>query len=221
MDNRLKRFGIKFGILVGALLILTFPPSAHADDFQIWTHLSFSKKFKPSKFILKWGMENRFDKDASRYGTFNTTIGFNYAFFKWFDMGPHFRFEKKRGKDGEYRPFLEFNLTAPPDLIKIKNRQRTEFRIFPDKFHFRYRNRTQFSHLFNNRPVSFRPFFEDEFFVQTGDGFNENRLAAGTQFGFADNHVFWELYYRWQRKKESDGSWVNNHILGTGVGLKF
>lgn len=201
--------------------IFSIPRNARSDDFQIWTEVKFSKKFKPSKFTLLWAMENRVKNDATQYFLFNTTIGFSYAFFKWFQIAPQYRFEKKVGSDGENRPLLDIVFQTPWQPIQVKNRQRFEFRIFPDMERFRYRNRTTLFHKFKDEKVTYSPYIQDEFFLETNNGgFNENRLDVGNTFGFFKDRIKFALYYRWQRKLSS-GVWANNYILGTILGFHY
>jgi hypothetical protein len=224
MGYVLKKLGVFLGLFFIILNLTVLAGRAQAEDFQLWTQVQITKKFSPSKFTLLWAAENRLDMDASRYQTFNTTLGFSYEVFPWFSIGPYYRFEKKRGKPAEQRFFPELVFRAPTKPIEIKNRQRFEVRIFPDtdEVLFRYRNLTQFSHKFKTKPVSFRPFFQDEIFYQPQDGgFNENRLDAGNAFGFLDDFIHFVLYYRWQHKEESNGTWAENHILGTNLTFSF
>lgn len=217
----LRGVGISLLSLMLAIGFLLIPFRVQADDFQIWTQVQFSKNFKPSKFTLKWSTENRLKNDGTQYFLFNTTVGFYYGVYKWFKLGPYYRFEQKIGKTGEQRPFLEVVFAAPWEPVKIKNRQRYEIKIFPgEKTQFRWRNLIQFSHLFKEKPVSYRPFIQDEIFIQSGTGFSENRLDVGNAFGFLQDHIKLVFYYRWQRKI-SDDAWTNNHILGTSLAFIY
>lgn len=216
-----KKWITVFGFILLFQPLPVFSGVGHAEDFQLWTQLSISKAFSPSKFTLDWATENRFDMDASRYHLFNTTLGFHYDVFPWFSIGPYYRYEKKRGKPGENRFFPQLVFKAKTKPVEIKNRQRFEVRFFPDETRFRYRNLTQFAHKVKTRPVSFKPFVQDEFFYEPQNGgINENRLDAGNAFGFLKDFLNFTLYYRWQHKQDG-ASWVENHILGTSLGLHF
>ncbi len=216
------------GIILGTLTLFCFfagfsgffAPEAQGGDFQVWTELKYSHRFKPSKFTLKWSMENRFRDQATEHFTFNTTLGFDYKFFKWLSAGSYYRYEKKKGKAGENRPFFEVVLKTPWKPVVVKNRQRFEIRIFPDDTWFRYRNLTQISHYFGERPVSYTPYIQDEVFIEQGVGFNENRLDVGNAFGVLNDQLAFAFYYRWQRK-ESGNMWENNHIFGTSVAIHY
>jgi len=211
------------GLILTGLACLSFwgkMPPAQAGDFQVWTELKYSHTFKPSHFTLRWASENRFRDTATEHFTFNTTLGFDYAFLNWFSLGPYYRYEKKRGNPGENRPFVEVVFKTPWKALRIQDRQRYEIRIFPDDTRFRFRNRIKLSHYFGERPVSYTPFVQDEIFVEQGHGFNENRLDVGNSFGVWQDRLSFTLYYRWQRK-ESGGSWENNHILGTALGVHY
>ncbi len=196
---------------------------AYTKDFQLWTELKYAHPFGKSPWTLHWATENRFANNGTDYFLFNTTIGFDYKWLKWFKTGFFYRYEKIQDRDGENRifPSAEFNNALGP--IIINNRQRFEFRFFPDEFRFRYRPRIKISHPFKTSPVSFTPFVSNEFFVEPqNDWYNQNRFDVGNSFGFYRDHITFDLFYRLRSDKNLDGAgWFQNHILGTSLGLKF
>lgn len=208
-------------LLVSCPLVGSSSLWAKDNDFQFWTELKYNHKLKDSKFSLHWAMENRFQNDASDYFLFNTTLGFYYQIIKYIKMGMFYRVEKKEDSDWENRvmPQIEFSANLGP--VKLSDRNRFEFRFFPDDFRFRYRNEAKVAHKIKTEPVSFTPYVSDEVFFETEKGgFNENRLKIGNAFGFLKDRLDFDLYYLLQRK-DSNGIWSTNHILGTSLSVNY
>ncbi len=218
-------------LALAASLGLSFPELAAADhQFQLWTELKFSKKIDGSPFTFQWATENRFRNDGGfEYFLFNTTVGFEAQFWKWFRPGLLFRLEKGDAKDTETRVMPQFEVVNSLGPIEIADRNRFEFRFFwgdpGDDWRFRYRNRLKLGHKFKSKPVSYNPYVSDEIFIETGSGnrgFNQNRAAIGNVFGFCEDHIKFDLYYMLRTdKSSSSGDWSHAHVLGTSLGFKY
>lgn len=210
-------------ILILGLLLL---PSwrVQAGDFQLWTELKYSHTFPDKKFTLRWAEENRFYNDASKYGLFNTTLGFDYRVLKWLRPGYLQRVQKELGDPTEIRFIPQLEFLVPLGPIQFEDRNRFELRLFTNgDFRFRYRNRVRFSHTFNTSPISFTPFVSNDIFIET-ERTNpvQNRFVVGNGFGFAKEHIIFELYYMLQSRREQNGpGWIQNQILGTSLGFKY
>ncbi len=193
-------------------------------DFQVWTELKYAHTFPDKKLTLRWATENRFFDNATDYGLFNTTLGFDYRVFKWFRPGYFQRVEKKIGSPTELRLMPQIEFLAKLGPIQFEDRNRFELRFFTDDtFRFRYRNRVKFGHTFKTSPVSFTPYVSDEIFLETQrSNPTQNRAIVGNEFGFCKDHISFGLYYLLQTEKNQKGpGWMNNHILGTSLGFKY
>lgn len=198
--------------------------SQAAGDFQVWTELKYSHTFPDKKFTIRWAEENRFFNDATKYGLFNTTLGFDYRVLKWLRPGYFQRIEKEIGKPTEIRfmPQVEFFASMGP--IQFEDRNRFEIRLFTNgDFRFRYRNRVRFSHTFSTSPVSFTPYTSDEIFLETErNNPSQNRFIVGNSFGFLKDHISFDLYYMLQSRRNADTpGWIQNQVLGTSLGFKY
>jgi len=217
MNKRLRIFLFLTILLLGAR-------SAAAGDFQLWTEVKYAHTFPDKKLTLRWAEENRFFNDVTKYGLFNTTLGFDYRVFKWFRPGYFQRVEKKIGSPTEIRfmPQLEFLANLGP--IQFEDRNRFELRFFTEgDFRFRYRNRVKLAHLFKTSPVSFTPYVSEEIFLETmRKNPSQNRLIAGNSFGFLKDHISFDLYYMLQSEKDQKNSgFIQNQVIGTSLGFKY
>ena len=220
----LKKSGKWFGVflLLNGLMIL--PGIAKADDFQLWTEVKYAHTFPDKKLTLRWAEENRFFNDVSKFGLFNTTLGFDYRVFKWLRPGYFQRIEKKIGSPTEVRFIPQLEFFAPMGPIQFEDRNRFEVRVFTDNdVRFRYRNRFKFGHTFQTSPVSFTPYVSDEIFIETErTNPSQNRAIAGNSFGFAHDHIIFDLYYMFKSDKNNGApGWTNANVLGTSLGFKY
>jgi uncharacterized protein DUF2490 len=211
-------------LLMSILLAGSQVSWAKNSDFQLWTELKYAHTFPDNKLTLRWAEENRFFNDVSKYGLFNTTLGFDYRVLKWLRPGYFQRIEKKVGSPTEFRliPTLEFLTHMGP--IQFEDRNRFEVRMFTDDdVRFRYRNRAKFGYTFKTSPVSFTPYISDEIFVETErTNPDQNRAIVGNGFGFCKDHITFDLYYLLRSdKNQGKSGWTNINVLGTSLGFKY
>jgi hypothetical protein len=222
----LKKLGKWIGVFVVFYHLILSPGIARADDFQLWTEVKYAHTFPEhdKKFTIRWAEENRFFNDVSKYGLFNTTLGFDYKVLKWFRAGYFQRIAKKVGDPTEFRliPTVEFLVSPGP--IQFEDRNRFEVRIFSnEEVRFRYRNRVKFGHTFKTSPVSFTPYVSEEIFIETEHANpSQNRLIAGNSFGFAHDRITFDLYYLWRSDKNNGKpGWTQTNAIGTSLGFKY
>lgn len=206
-----------------ALILLSWSAQVQAvGDFQLWTELKLAHPFGKSPWTLHWATENRFGEDASKYITFNTTLGFDYKAFKWLKGGLFYRYEKNRGKAGENRIFPQADLTTMFGHVELSTRQRFEIRLFPDDTRFRYRTRFKVGVPVAASPLSYKPYVSEELFVEPGHGgLNQTRFIVGNTFGFRKDKITFDLYYLLRRDENNPNPWTNRHVLGTSLAFKI
>jgi hypothetical protein len=213
---------ILFLVLLACLTAL--PGVGKADEFQVWTELKYAHTFPDKKLTLRWATENRFIKDATMYGLFNTTLGFDYKVLKWLRPGYFQRIEKKIGGSTEFRLMPQVEFFAPLGPIQFEDRNRFEVRLFSDgDVRFRYRNRLKFSHTFKTSPVSFTPYVSEEILLETErSNPSQNRAMVGNSFGFCKDHISFDLYYMFKSDKNNGApGWTNFNVLGSSLGFKY
>jgi hypothetical protein len=211
-------------ILLLLVVIIFGSRGLRANDFQLWTEFRISHTFPDKKLSIRWAEENRFYNDATTYGLFNTTLGFDYLVWKWFRPGFYYRVEKRIGNPTENRLMPQFEFLTKLGPIFIEDRNRFEIRIFTQgDVRYRYRNRFRFGHTFKNSPVSFTPYASDEIFVETErTNPNQNRAIVGNEFGFHHDKITLALYYMLRSDKNQGApGWTQTQVLGTSLGFKF
>ena len=190
------------------LLLLLFPlQNVSAREFQFWVRNITTQKLSP-----KWTLENQF---AARFRDSARRIFFYYGEWNiarelpsdWkFVIGYRHLLVRVIANDWRTIPFPHFSLTK---TIKQKgftfsNRNRLEY-LFNIKT-WRYRNRIEFRLPFYFTCWKLRPFVSNEFFIQEGRSFNQNRLQIGIKKGVAS------VSYQWRADRVLM-QWISTDVL--------
>lgn len=172
----MRATGLVVAILVGAAR------AAPAGEFQLWTEFGVEGPVAANLHIGARS-EARFTDDASRVGLYSWNLGLAYAWHEHFVGALEFLQEYTRSNGGfatENRPQITLTWVDVLRGLEVSDRNKFEGRLFEaSEDQFRYRNRAQAVLPLRLWPRGPRPFISEEIFVETGAGFNQNRLSSG------------------------------------------
>jgi len=218
-------------LIIFAVLMLSHPAYGR-DDFQYWSQLSL-KAYQGEKFDVTLFSDARFMNDANKLGLYFFSPRLLYHYSKNLDFGLNYTYIQSRSTsstavDDSYnwqnRAEVEINPQwAPADWLKIKMRNRVEFRWIDAKGadNTRYRQRWAFTIPVKNSARIKSVYCNSEMFYDFKNRkINENRtIPAGMKFKVNDRMDLDVFYMIQSRKGSSD--WSSNQILGTLVSIEF
>jgi hypothetical protein len=193
-------------------------------DFQIWnTDYQDIEVIKNVKLAME--QEFRFGENASEVYYQHYDWGAVFSFDKMLDIALGYRLtldKYKRKWREEDQP--NANATFKFDLwkFKIDDRNRIEYRHFRFKEDFvRYRNKFGIKLPLDFMKIKISPYASDEIFIASDStGFNENRLAAGIEFGLT-KYVKADIYYMFKSNRIKGDKWNSANVLGTKIKIAF
>lgn len=202
------------------------------DDFQYWQRLQF-KAIDTKYFDFTTYGELRFAEDASDFHFWQTSQKFQFDPIKHLSLGinyTHLQEEvldsRTRKDEFKYHNRLEleinpyFNIT---DYVKVKNRNRMEFRWIEDRGsdNARFRHLWQVEVPIKGVLILQSVYTNDELFYDFNrEQFTQNRwIPGGITLGIYKKNVL-RIFYMVQSVKGRP-DWSSNQILGTHVELAF
>lgn len=212
-------------------LSLIGPTLAYAeDDFQYWSRYALKaidtqyldytsywefRVFDDASDISLWYASQRFNVDAHQY----LGLGLNYTYLE--------NEVTKGGGEEEFKYQHRLELEITPrwqykDGIKLKNRNRMEFRWIEDQGsdNGRYRQMWALEIPTKKIPIVKSIYANNEFFFDLNkEKYNQNRLVPfGIIIDLPGKSSF-QLFYMIQSIKKTD--WHSNQILGSQINIKF
>ncbi len=191
-------------------------------DFQLWDTTGFSFDLNKD-WKVTFEEELRFQDEGSRLYYHHSELGFVYSgYADWVDFGLNYRqvFSRNSTDDWvtENRPHVNITLKTKLAGLNLSDRSRLEFRDRNEKDDiWRYRNK--FTVKFPKLAIlQMQPYIADEVFINLNqEGYNNNRLYAGSSFELVKN-IKADIFYMWQSTKSNGG---RKDINVLGFKLKF
>lgn len=171
--------------------------------------------------------EFRVGDNISKLFYVHTIVGIYYNPFSWLSIMPAYEqlFLRRRGLDDwfpVYDPFLQVLFTKETGKWIFRNRSRFEY-VMPDNGisnnFFLYRNLCLVVFPFRLTKLNIEPFFDEEVFFSSRDGFDQFRLTGGFQTPILRELAI-DLYYRYRGLKRQSG-WVFHNIIGVNFAITF
>ncbi|MBX7066324.1 MAG: DUF2490 domain-containing protein [Parachlamydiales bacterium] len=185
------------------------------NDVQLWLTDSFVKQIHP-RCTLYLSNEWRIGDNISKLFYVYVQGTSRFALTDRIDFAPGFRqawnlqLNKWRL---EYEPLAEIYFHAG-NFVQFRNRISYVIREARNNI-WQYRGRLRF----NLDYWQVRPFFSEEVFVMSHDGFNQNRTIGGVNVPlFGRSNI--DLYYM-LRFLKSAGTWTHQHVFGGWVYFQF
>jgi hypothetical protein len=162
--------------------------------------------------------------DEPEHSYNSTDMELNYKFRKWLFGGVAYRKIYTLGDSlwsKEDRTHLQGTLKWAFGGWKLGNRVRLEYRNKQDAdAYLRFRDKLELKSPWKLSGLEANPYVADEIFIEEGDGFNANRIYAGTVLKLSE-HIFLNVYYLLEIKK-GEGDWDQYvHAPGTTLRLKY
>lgn len=185
------------------------------NDVQFWFTDSFVKPVHPRcTFYLsnEWRIGDNVSKLFYVYvqGTSKIALTEKIDFAPGFRQAWNLQLNKFRL---EYEPLVEVYFHSK-NFIQFRSRMSYVIREARNNiWQYRGRIRVQFADW------RYRPFFSNEVFVMTHDGFNQNRSVVGINVPLF-KRTNTDLYYM-LRFLKSAGSWTHQHVFGTWINFQF
>jgi len=216
--NRSVLFCFMFMLL---MLGTEVSPAFARDDWQFW-HSYHLKASLMENLQFRVAGEQRLRDDFSDSFLAHVDTGFLWKPLSFFEIGPHFRYEREKksgAKHGnETRYYLEAHLKAMFKGIQFQNRGRIEYRNKSTTDTWRYRNRFKLGYGIPVKKIKFTPYVSEEIFFETrSQGMNQNRFSVGLTTHL-NKHIAISLYYLLKSKRSGTG-WNEDHVLGTSLGV--
>jgi hypothetical protein len=222
----------KLGIFV--ILIVLLSNSAFAeDDFQYWSRFSIKPlDTKYVDFVNYWDL--RFMNDVTDFDLWFTSQKLIIDPIKHLSLGINYTYLESdtlnsRTKKEEFKQQQRFELEMNPYFnvgrwLKVKNRNRMEFRWIEDKGS----DNTRFRHLWHFEvPINKVRFLKsvyannEIFYEFEREKFAENRATPiGLKFPVFKKTTF-QIFYMIQSRKSVRGDWSSNQVLGTYLDIAF
>lgn len=214
-------------------LLALWPIRAGAsDDLQSWS-LWTLETHRAGKFSVLTHGQVRIVDDVQDAGFFLISERLRYRFSERWDLGVSYTYleneiEDRTKKTEEFKYQHRLEVEANPrwtlwNRLKVKNRNRLEFRWIEDKGsdNARLRHRWEFECAFPRAESPRSLYFNNEFFYDLSQReHNENRFVPfGVRFRVHPKTTLGFFYMIQWKKGPKD--WSSNQVLGTEVNLAF
>ncbi len=219
-------------ILLTLGLLLLSSLGHGSDDFQYWSQYSF--KLIDTKHIDgTLFSEARLYNDTHDTGLYYVSARVTYDYINHLQLGTNYTYmnyksQPQSGDLGAWRFQHRAELEVNPyffigDWLKVKNRNRIEFRWIEGRgsYNTRLRHRWTLTHPLKDKGRFKSIYLSSEFIYNVAEHtYDENRTVP---FGAAvklNDQLTVKSYYMIQSKKGGNG-WFSNQIIGTLLSYKF
>lgn len=198
------------------------PTQSNSPQFESWQFVNTQLPLDNPEDWTRWLLPDTFQsftlaRSGTRYqgpGVIRFSNGVLWDLGKHVNLGTlgEFVYLNKDGQTPlqEYRFVEELSFKGQWEkLLNWKNRSWIEFRIFPSKNTWRYRNMSRLNWKLN---PTWTPFVSEEFFYDPNQGFNQNRFMVGVGYRF-NPETRLDLGYLALSRKESQEQWTLDHAL--------
>lgn len=192
-------------------------------DFQYWSSVGASFDINKD-WKVTFEEQFRLGENAGYLYQHHSDLGFVYrSFADWIDLGFNYRQVFEKDSKGEWRqenrPHLNVTLKGKLFDLDLSSRSRFEYRDRENKKDlWRYRNKVTLKLPQEFTKLKLKPYLADEVYFNFGEeGYNRNRIYAGTSFKLAKN-IKGEVFYLWQLSRSAGDQ---KHINVIGTNLKF
>ena len=240
--------GIRFALVLSALLLTSVGVKAEGDDFGIWTEANVEKKVSRN-LSIDAGVEMRTRDHVKTVDRWSGSIGASYKLTDWLKASADYTFlydnnEKWNDKQTKVASFwgvrhrFNVSLTGSVDFgnLSVSLRERWQYTYRPEKTVERTKvsNGKVEDKTYNGKGKNvwrnrlqlkykltslWRPYVNGETYV-AGSGLEKYRLSAGTEIRLSKKHSF-DVKYMFQKIYDEDSDEGNRHILGVGYTFKF
>ena len=240
--------GIRFALVLSALLLTSVGVKAEGDDFGIWTEANVEKKVSRN-LSIDAGVEMRTRDHVKTVDRWSGSIGASYKLTDWLKASADYTFlydnnEKWNDKQTKVACFwgvrhrFNVSLTGSVDFgnLSVSLRERWQYTYRPEKTVERTKvsNGKVEDKTYNGKGKNvwrnrlqlkykltslWRPYVNGETYV-AGSGLEKYRLSAGTEIRLSKKHSF-DVKYLFQKSCSDDDDEGNRHILGFGYTFKF
>ena len=240
--------GIRFALVLSALLLTSVGVKAEGDDFGIWTEANVEKKVTRN-LSIDAGVEMRTRDHVKTVDRWSGSIGASYKLTDWLKASADYTFlydnnEKWNDKQTKVASFwgvrhrFNVSLTGSVDFgnLSVSLRERWQYTYRPEKTVERTKvsNGKVEDKTYNGKGKNvwrnrlqlkykltslWRPYVNGETYV-AGSGLEKYRLSAGTEIRLSKKHSF-DVKYLFQKSCSDDDDEGNRHILGFGYTFKF
>ena len=240
--------GIRFALVLSALLLTSVGVKAEGDDFGIWTEANVEKKVSRN-LSIDAGVEMRTRDHVKTVDRWSGSIGASYKLTDWLKASADYTFlydnnEKWNDKQTKVASFwgvrhrFNVSLTGSVDFgnLSVSLRERWQYTYRPEKTVERTKvsNGKVEDKTYNGKGKNvwrnrlqlkykltslWRPYVNGETYV-AGSGLEKYRLSAGTEIRLSKKHSF-DVKYLFQKSCSDDDDEGNHHILGFGYTFKF
>jgi len=240
--------GIRFALVLSALLLTSVGVKAEGDDFGIWTEANVEKKVSRN-LSIDAGVEMRTRDHVKTVDRWSGSIGASYKLTDWLKASADYTFlydnnEKWNDKQTKVASFwgvrhrFNVSLTGSVDFgnLSVSLRERWQYTYRPEKTVERTKvsNGKVEDKTYNGKGKNvwrnrlqlkykltslWRPYVNGETYV-AGSGLEKYRLSAGTEIRLSKKHSF-DVKYLFQKSCSDDDDEGNRHILGFGYTFKF
>lgn len=240
--------GIRFALVLSALLLTSVGVKAEGDDFGIWTEANVEKKVTRN-LSVDAGVEMRTRDHVKTVDRWSGSIGASYKLTDWLKASADYTFlydnnEKWNDKQTKVASFwgvrhrFNVSLTGSVDFgnLSVSLRERWQYTYRPEKTVERTKvsNGKVEDKTYNGKGKNvwrnrlqlkykltslWRPYVNGETYV-AGSGLEKYRLSAGTEIRLSKKHSF-DVKYLFQKSCSDDDDEGNRHILGFGYTFKF
>ena len=240
--------GIRFALVLSALLLTSVGVKAEGDDFGIWTEANVEKKVSRN-LSIDAGVEMRTRDHVKTVDRWSGSIGASYKLTDWLKASADYTFlydnnEKWNDKQTKVASFwgvrhrFNVSLTGSVDFgnLSVSLRERWQYTYRPEKTVERTKvsNGKVEDKTYNGKGKNvwrnrlqlkykltslWRPYVNGETYV-AGSGLEKYRLSAGTEIRLSKKHSF-DVKYLFQKSCSDDDDEGSRHILGFGYTFKF
>ncbi len=202
-----------------------------SDDFQYWSRLTL-KTWEQKPYSLSTYFDMRLMDDAADPRLYLISEQLAYRWSENLNLGLNYTYleSETRLASGEeifkyqHRMELEANPHwKPVDWLRIKNRNRVEFRWIEDQGsdNARFRHRWEIEFPLKDKSPLQAFFANNEFFYDFNKGeYSENRaIPLGIKLAISEKASV-QVFYMIQSRKGVD-DWSSNQIVGTHITVTF
>jgi hypothetical protein len=210
---------------LGLLLFFSIPLCSAVNqnnDVQLWITEAVHKKIT-SRSTLHLYNEWRFGDDISKLYFFYVQGVLGTEVNRWLNVGPGYRqIWEIRASQWRltYEPFGEALIKMEKGSFEFQFRNRVSYIMREKETDFwLYRGRLRWVAACNLKGRTYRPYFSNEIFLHSQNGFSQDRIAGGILVPLVGS-LLGDFYYmiRFQKSHEH---WTHQHIFGTWFNLYF
>ena len=228
---RIERILI-YGIIVCGIILSQGNFSLASDDVRYWSAYDLSTGLNQDVDIF-YNPSFRIRDDISDFFYHEHRVGLRFKQFENLGMGLHYLVGRNEPTQGPWSTENRGEMALTPKWkwgdYHLSVRGRAELRhkegSSGDPLEWRSRLNPTLATMMELFGQTIKPYLADDVFYDAEtDAWNQNRLSVGTSIPMGEwdgASVNITVYYMLQSKRDAEGDWSSNSILGTKLGARF